>query len=35
MFCANVLLHNTSFDPKSSYVGNMALTIGIPSGIEK
>jgi len=35
MFWANVLFHNTSFDPKSSHVGNMALTIGIPSNIEK
>jgi hypothetical protein len=35
IFCANVLLHGTSFDSRSSLVGNMALTIGIPSGVEK
>jgi hypothetical protein len=29
------LLHGTSFDSKSSLVGNMAVTIGIPSGVEK
>jgi hypothetical protein len=35
IFCANVLLHGTSFDYRSSLAGNMALTIGIPSGVEK
>jgi len=35
MFCANILLHNIGFDPISFLVGNMALTTGIPSSIEK
>jgi len=30
MFCANILFHNISFDPRSFFVGNMALTIGLP-----
>ncbi len=34
MFCANVLFHCTSFDPKSSLAGNMALTIDMPLNIE-
>jgi hypothetical protein len=35
MFCANVLFHKTSFDPRSSPLGNMALTTSIPLGSEK
>jgi len=35
MFYTNIWLHDTCFDPKSSHVGNMALTINIPLGIEK
>jgi hypothetical protein len=35
MFCANVLFHCTSFDPKSSLIGNITLTIGMPLSIEK
>ncbi len=27
--------HDTSFDPKSSHVGNIALTTSIPSDIEE
>jgi hypothetical protein len=34
MFCANVLLHNPSFDPRSSLAGNVALNTNIPLGIE-
>jgi hypothetical protein len=37
MLCTNtnVLFHNISFDPRSSPIGNMALTIGISLSIEK
>jgi hypothetical protein len=35
MFCANILFHGTSVDPKSSIVGNIALTTSIPLRIEK
>jgi hypothetical protein len=35
MFCTNVLFHDACFDPISSPSGNMALTIHIPSSIEK
>jgi hypothetical protein len=35
MLCANILFHDINFDPKSFFVGNMALTIGIPSSIAK
>jgi hypothetical protein len=35
MFCANVLFHNTRFDPRSSPPGNMALTTSTPLGTEK
>jgi hypothetical protein len=34
MLCANIFHHNTSFDPKTSPTRNMALTIGLPLGIE-
>jgi len=29
------LLHDIGFDPRSSPIGNMALNVGIPLGIEK
>jgi hypothetical protein len=32
---ANVLLHNPSFDPRSSLAGNVALNTNIPLGTEK
>jgi hypothetical protein len=35
MFYANVLLHGTSFDPRSSLIGNMTLTISIQSHSKK
>jgi hypothetical protein len=35
MFNANILLHGTCFDLKSSPKGNMALSVGIPSIIKK
>jgi hypothetical protein len=35
MFYAKVLLHGTSFDPRSSLIRNMTLTIGIPSHTKK
>jgi hypothetical protein len=35
MFYANVLLHGINFDPKSSFIGNMTLIIGIPSHTKK
>lgn len=35
MFCANVLLHNPSFDPRSSLAGNVALNTNIPLGTER
>jgi hypothetical protein len=35
MVYTNILIINTSFDPKSSLGGNMALTTSIPSGIKK
>jgi hypothetical protein len=35
MFCAEALLHDTSFDPKSSPARNMALTTSIPLSTKK
>jgi hypothetical protein len=35
MFCANILLHNTSFEPKSSLARNMAFTTNISLGTKK
>jgi hypothetical protein len=35
MFCANVFLHNPSFDPRSSLAGNVALNTNIPLGTER
>jgi len=35
IFYTNVLLHNTNFDPKSSFARNMALTTSIPSSTKR
>jgi hypothetical protein len=35
MFCANILLHGTCFDPKSSLAKNMALTTSVSSNTNK
>jgi hypothetical protein len=35
MFCTNILLHGTSFDPRSSLARNMAFTTNISSGTKK
>jgi hypothetical protein len=35
MFYANILYHNTRFDPRTSHVRKITLTINVPSNIEE
>jgi len=35
MLCANILYHNTSFDPITSPARKITLTVGMPSNMEE